>query len=141
MELKDFIGEHILTGVYLGSFEIEEGYNKGCICNSVDFIIDGNTYTAIEDPDDGYRSSLKEIVCDNSRVVNNIFSPVKVVCAWMPNGKYYEHQVLDFIDVITGKIVLSVGTENVDDYYPAFVSRFHPENMILNINKEINSVI
>jgi hypothetical protein len=39
-------------------------------------------------------------------------------------------------DRTTNKLVLEVGTENIDDYYPGFVGRFHPENMAVNCKKE-----
>jgi hypothetical protein len=48
------------------------------------------------------------------------------------NDKYEEHDILDLIDVVTGKVVLSVGTGNTDDYYPYWVAEFTPENMGAN---------
>lgn len=132
MELKDLIGEHELSGVSFGTLEITEGYNKGAACNTVDFILDDETYTAVENPDDGYRSQMKEILHDNTRIVENRFPPLKVHIVEMPDGKYDKNDGLDFIDSVTGKIVMSIGTENIDDYYPSFVSRFNPENMSYN---------
>jgi hypothetical protein len=38
---------------------------------------------------------------------------------------------LELKDLI-GQVVLEVGTENVYDYYPGFVSSFHPERMAHN---------
>jgi hypothetical protein len=132
MKLKDLIGEHELSGVSFGSLEITEGYNKGGVCNTVDFILDGETYSVIEDAEDGYRSSMKEILHDNARIVENKFPPLKVNIIEMPDGNYKKNDGLDFIDSLTGKIVMSIGTENVRAYYPAFISRFHPENMAHN---------
>ena len=132
MELKDLIGEHELSGVSFGSLEITEGYHKGGVCNTVDFILDGETYSVVEDPEDGYRSSMKEILHDNARIVENKFPPLKVNIIEMPDGKWGKNDGMDFIDSLTGKIVMSIGTEGVGDYYPSFISRFHPENMAHN---------
>ena len=52
---SNLVGRHVLTGVDQGIIEIygEEG-------NWVSFTLDGVTYTATEDPDDGYRSYLMD---------------------------------------------------------------------------------
>jgi len=129
MELQDLYGEHILTGVAFGDYEITEGDK----CNTVDFILDGKVYSAIEDYNDGYRSSMKEIMEGRICEIQNTFPPLIVIGKEMLDTEYKKNDGLDFIDKITGKIVLSIGTENIDDYYPAFVQRFHPENMAHNI--------
>jgi len=56
MELKDLAGEHILTGVDFENETIEK------YCEAVNFILDNETYTAIQDPNDGYRSCMREII-------------------------------------------------------------------------------
>lgn len=40
--------------------------------------------------------------------------------------------VLELLDVANGKLILEVGTSNVDDYYPGFVATWTPENMAVN---------
>jgi len=43
--------------------------------------------------------------------------------------------LIDFIDIITGKPVLSVGTDWSDSYYPYAVFEFMPENMAINAGR------
>lgn len=92
------------------------------------------TYTAIEDPSDGYRSSMREIKVSKV-VVKNTFKPVQVFGIMRHDNKYNKNDIIDFYDVKTGKIVLSVGTSDSDDYYPSFVAEFTPESMVLNAER------
>jgi hypothetical protein len=39
------------------------------------------------------------------------------------------NDILHLRSAKTGKLILSVGTSNTDDYYPSFVSDFVPETM------------
>jgi hypothetical protein len=60
----------------------------------------------------------------------NIFAPVRVLGCYRTKDKYGNgDDVLELFDATTGKIVIEVGTENTDDYYPCFVASFHPEAM------------
>lgn len=34
------------------------------------------------------------------------------------NDTYSVNDTIQFIDVVTGKVVLEIGTDNTDDYYP-----------------------
>jgi len=98
------------------------------------FRLDGVVYTAVENPDDGYRSSMKEIyIATNAkeRKVNNTFRGHRVL-AKKKTQKGQSDDTLEFIDLLTGKVVLEVGTDNTDDYYPSFVSTFTPENLADN---------
>ena len=134
MELKDLVGSHKLTGVdestesvklWFWSDELED-------CNVINFVLDGVTYTAIEDPNDGYRSSMQELKVSEV-VVKNVFEPCDVLGVYRDKGKYGDtDDVLDLFDAVTGLLVLSVGTEDVDDYYPSFLAVFKPENMAVN---------
>ena len=131
MELKDLYGEHLLTGVSFGEL-VGDPYDNGDVCSTVDFILDGKVYSTIENPSVGYRSSMKEIVDGRICEIQNVFPPLAVIGVEMPCNYKGQHEGLDFIDKVTGKIVLSIGTEDTDDYYPSFVSRFNPENMAHN---------
>ena len=129
-ELKNLIGEHLLSGVdtYSKKIAVESYYNFGEDCNCISFVLDSVTYTAIENPSDGYRSSMKKLEIDNV-VVKNTFPPIKVVGRMKPNDDYGVNDVLEFINLENGKTVLEVGTSNVEDYYPYFVANFYPENL------------
>jgi hypothetical protein len=129
MELKDLVGLHKLSGVDMSNESIKAEWGDSFEdCQVINFILDRKTYTAIEDPSDGYRSSMQEVK-ESKVVVKNKFAPVKVMGVMRPDNS---DDVIDFFDVKTGKIVLSVGTDDLDDYYPSFVAEFTPENMAIN---------
>lgn len=126
IELKDLCGEHLLSGVDRGAEKIS-GYDES---ETLNFTLDGKTYTACEDPNDGYRSSMRYLRVSAQPTTNN-FSPVKVT-GRMKTDSCDVDDVLQLVDSATGKIVLEVGTANIDDYYPYWVAKFSPENMACN---------
>lgn len=132
MELNDLVGLHKLSGVDMLKYSVHEESNKMYDAQVINFILDGVTYSVIEDPEDGYRSSMKEIVVSDSKL-SNIFPECMVMCQMRIRirGKVND-DVLDMVDITTGKVVLSVGTSDFDDYYPLFEGNFYPENMIVN---------
>lgn len=132
MELQELVGLHKLSGVDMSNEKIKEEWGDSFEdCQVINFILDKKTYTAIEDPSDGYRSSMREIKLSKV-VIKNTFTPVQVFGIMRGKENYNENHVIDFYDVKTGKIVLSVGTSNSDDYYPSFVAEFTPESMVIN---------
>ncbi len=132
MELSDLMGEHELSGVDMTNEEVKEyEWADPEMVEICRFVLDGKTYTAIEDPSDGYRSHMREL--QEGGVVRNRFAPQRVVCRHRRTYEYGgESDVLVMTDVVTGKDVLTIGTENTDDYYPYFVADFSPENMACN---------
>jgi len=130
MELKDLIGEHVLSGVDIGAKSVLCGdFHEDC--EVISFILDGKTYTATEDPEDGYRSCMREIR-ESSDPVSNTFEGQRVLARMREDDRNESYDVLDLLDMQTGKIVLSVGTGDWDDYYPYWVAKFSPENMGVN---------
>jgi len=135
IDMKSLVGKHVLTGVDEENRKIEHwGDLEDCQC--INFVLDGITYTAIEDPDDGYRSSLDGIIVSLDKVRNN-FPPVEVIVSYRTKGESdwddgNECDILDVVDVKSGKRVLEIGTDNTDDYYPCFVANFTPENFYYN---------
>jgi len=131
MQLDDFLGRHVLTGVDFGVEKATEEYYQDA--NTMAFEMDDKVYLVREDPDDGYRSSMKDIEEVDIKVVNQ-FPPCKVKGRRRKNSEYGEkNDVIDFYDVVTGLVVLAIGTENIDDYYPSYVAYFDPRNMKINI--------
>lgn len=133
MELKDLVGEHELSGIDTYVLPPKEYWDDAS--NAIRFIMDGVTYCAIEDANDGYRSQLEslEITTDE---VKNTFPPQKVIGKVRPNGEYEINDVIEFYDAVTDKLVLAIGTVNTDDYYPSCVLDWNPENMAINIGKQ-----
>ena len=129
MELKDLLGKHVLSGCQDGKIETKKEWECDC-ASTMDFILDGKTISVVEDPDNGYRSSLGEILENREGlVITNTFPPVDVIGI----AKGNDDDIVDFYDCITGKVILSVGTADTDDYYPYFVAKFTPENMCHNM--------
>jgi hypothetical protein len=120
MHLIDLVGRHWLTGVESGVID------KGS-ANSMTFILDGKEITAIENEDDGYRSALGDLSITPEAVVKNTFPRVRVEAVMNP----YE-DILEFTDIKSGLVVLQIGTDNSDDYYPCFIANFNPKNMFVN---------
>lgn len=132
MEVKDLVGLHKLSGVDMSHESIKTLGDSFEDANVINFVLDKKTYTATEDPSDGYRSSMRDIVVTDFRV-RNTFPIIRVMGIMRANDTYGdENDVVDFYDVETAKVVLSVGTRNTDDYYPSFVAEFTPENMATN---------
>lgn len=129
MKLEDFVGINLLDGVdFLRISKDDDNYYTASVCR---FRLNGTTYIATEDPSDGYRSMLGSIKTTNDNPVN-IFPPVEVVGVYRYGDTYREKDIIEFVDVYTGKVVLEIGTDNTNDYYPSFVAHFSPENMVVN---------
>lgn len=133
-ELTDLIGRRRLDAVDFDSEKVKElygdEYEDASVCR---FRLDGVVYVTIEDPSDGYRSSMRDLVVANDSNMKNVFPAVDVIGKHRTGGEYGRvDDVLELVDALTGKVVLEVGTDNVDDYYPGFVASFHPENMATN---------
>lgn len=130
MQLKNLVGVHELSGVDRETISAQSSYGSGYPyedCQVLNFTLDGITYTACEDPEDGYRSSMRDLATSD-KPTKNTFAPVKVV-GQMKDG---EPELLELRDYTTGKIVIEVGTDKSEDYYPCFVANFSPENMACN---------
>jgi len=125
VDLDDLVGEHKLSGVDM--LDEKGEYGSAAVIN---FVLDGKTHTAVEDPDDGYRSALDKVFVSDKKVVN-MFKPVKVLGV----RKTGHDDTIQFLDSKNGKLILEVGTDNNDDYYPSFVGNWTPENMAVNEDK------
>jgi len=134
MELKDLVGEHELSGVDTTTERVKQYGDYYEDCEVVRFVLDGKTYKATEDPDDGYRSYLKELEVTDEKVANS-FPPQKVVGKMKDDSDWEKNDTIQFIDTTTGKVVLEVGTDNNDDYYPYCVLYWSPENLAINAGK------
>lgn len=123
MELENLVGLRKLTG-------LDKSYKTiyGGACNSYIFQLDGVNYEITENPDDGYRSYMEDIKITD-KVIKNEFKPCKVYCKMRTE---FDSDVLDMIDLETNLIVLSIGTENTNDYYPCCIMQWNPQNMKSN---------
>lgn len=127
MDLKDLVGPHILTGV-------DTGILKGTYedADTLLFCLDGVVYKATEDPDDGYRSYLRDLeVVDNTNLANT-FEGVAVIGRYDGEDSHSDNDTLELVDAVNGNVILRVGTDNTDDYYPYCIMEFSPELMHVN---------
>jgi len=131
IELASLVGEHQLDAVDMSTTQVKKWSDTLEDANVIRFRLDGKVYTAVEDPSDGYRSSMEKIFVSDD-AMNNVFSPVKVVGRINDKGEYHSNDTLELIDVANGKTILRVGTDNSDDYYPWFVAEWTPGNMAVN---------
>ena len=137
MELKDLVGEHELSGVDSITEEKKEFEPfGGCTLEFqvIRFVLDGKTYKATEDPADGYRSCMEEIEVTDEKITNN-FPPQKVIGKMKPGDNFNDNDTIQFRDVVTGEIVLEVGTDYYDDLYPICIMYWNPENLAINIGR------
>jgi len=132
VELESLVGKHTLTAVGSGTESIKDWGDRFEDCQSLTFTLDGVTYSAVEDPDDGYRSSMRYLKVTDARPEYAI-TPHEVIATMRGKDEYGDdNDVMDFADAVTGKVVLSVGTLRIDDYYPAFVAEWTPQNLAAN---------
>jgi hypothetical protein len=134
MELSDLDGKKCqLDAVDFSTESIKEKYGDSYEdCNVMRFRLDGIVYTAIEDPSDGYRSAMREINVDKNAVIKNTFSPVAVSCEYVKSGLSEYSDACDILlikETRSGRVIIEVGTDNTDDYYPSFVASFKPQNI------------
>lgn len=127
MELKDLVGEKVLTGV-----ELSVIYNNGEESNVIYIVLDDVCYMIQEDLDDGYRSFMSDIeIFNEDTPIRNKFPPISVICSMDPSSKNCNN-ILLITDKITEDVVVRVGTDHFDEYYPYAVLHYCPENMIYN---------
>ena len=132
--LESLVGLHLLSGVDMETKDLPSEYNDDSTYrgNVINFVLDGKTYTAMEDDNDGYRSAMRELFVSRKKVSNQ-FDSFQVMGIYRSNGEYgSKDSLLELYDVRNGKCVLVVGTHNTDGYYPSFVSTWNPENIFEN---------
>lgn len=119
MELADLAGTHMLSGV--DRVEGVPGSWSEPSPEVLRFELDGVLYGAVENPDDGYRSSMRELSVFQGRPATT-FEPVQVKAVYRGSDN---QEILDLI--YDDRVILSVGTDYTDDWYPSFVAYWNPE--------------
>lgn len=89
MKLIDLMGAHELTGVDFDSLAPRPEAYRDDPSQVMYFCLDGKVYGAVEDPSDGYRSHMEELVISDHAMVNT-FAPVAVVGVHQLRGNYNE---------------------------------------------------
>jgi hypothetical protein len=132
MKIQNLVGTHVLTGV---DFYVEPACEHSVYdYNVCRFELDGNVYVIEEDPCDDWRSHATDLVISELPCKNK-FPPHEVMCCMRKcelDNDNDNDDVLEVIDIITGKVVLEIGTGAYDDWYPYFLANFSPENLAIN---------
>ena len=139
MELRDLVGIHLMTGIETGTVKRESWWSVEDDCNYIKFRLDGVTYMAVEDPDDGYRSSCRELEIVNEECKTKL-PDILVECKMRDN--FHDtifgtetNDILEFYDTDNKQMFMAVGTGNTTDYYPYFVFEYMPEELCCNATK------
>lgn len=139
MELKELTGSHILQGIEIG-VESTDGNPWYSTANYIKFKLDGVTYKALEDPDDGYRSFLKDLITvpeDPEIKLPDINVKIEYIKYKDCNINFFNFasDIINIIDSHNNKIIAEIGTKDINDYYPSAVLRWIPENLSINKGK------
>jgi len=132
MKLEDLVGSHQLSGVDEVCERMPGIWEP---CNVLRFKLDGITYKAIEDPEDGYRSCLWDLDVSEDKLTNTFPQHHVVGVIQEVEHSMQLSGILQFIDVTTGKPVLEIGTDLSDEYYPCCVMHWIPENLAINASR------
>lgn len=97
-----------------------------CAIEGLQFRIGDLTFEAVEDENDGYRSSLDEVKLINKNIRPTFREEVTIQSC--DTGYFNGIQLVNTI----GKAVLVIGTDNYEDYYPVFVFDYQPLNLTQN---------
>ena len=126
--IEDVLGERMLDAV--GYIEVEWTDWTGSVCTeqALAFRLDGIVYAALEDPSDGYRSAMEDLITGDFKL-SNTFKPVEVVVEGYQED---DEDTMKIVDVVTGKTVIEVGTDYSEDYYPRFIAYWDPTGLVHN---------
>lgn len=141
MKFEDFVGEHMLSGVDMLMTRVDTWDRDNVEAAKALFVLDGTTYMVLEDPDDGYRSYASNDIQVTEEHCTCRFPEIKVNVEYKSEQKAYidgeSFAGLIFKDVENGEVILELGTDWWDAYYPVCVFRWTPENIHLNDSDRI----
>lgn len=108
---------------------------KGILCavDDLKFRIGNLTFEAIEDESDGYRSSLSEVKWVEDNLRPTFREDVQITA----DDDYFY-----VTSLITEKVILSIGTDYTDSYYPCFRFGYNPSaiSSYEDYDKLLNSI-
>lgn len=123
--LADLVGTHTLD--FVPRLDIHHPFDTSS--NGVMFGLSGRVYFVYEDPSDGYRSAAGPLLSFTGAPyeIGGEWHPeylrnVQVVATMEGDGG----EVLTIRHADTQQVLLRVGTDNADDYYPSYVAEWTP---------------
>lgn len=93
-------------------------------------------FEVVEDEEDGYRSSMREVLILNQNAPRNpgeYLAGVKI-----ESGDFGDFVGFQIVDEVDNHVWLQFGTDHSDSYYPFFVFSFTPKATTEDIKKLIN---
>ncbi len=118
ISLSTLVGDGFLTAVDLGDVHPDKHPSL------IRFCLNGRTIEAVEDPQDGWRSSMEYVrISDTLCRPETYFPIVKVI------GKMVDTDEIEFTHADTGKVIVQFGTDDSDSWYPYWTAVFHKENL------------
>lgn len=133
-EIQD--GKAFLSGI--DTVTVKVGYYGEECSDGVLFQLNGKNYLCYYDPEDGYRSTSRFF--ETTQKCKYTFPPQPVLVEQY-DARYGE----DFYGTSTHgikiyneqkELILWVGTDNYDDYYPVAIFEYYPENLPINKNNK-----
>lgn len=136
--IKD--GKYLLSGI--GNTTLKRGFYEESVDVNL-FCLDGITYGAYINPDDGFRSygdfmQMKDgVKCQYQFPPQEVIVTNKVITGDPTEDDWYgeDKRLIVITDAINGKEILVVGTDFYDSYYPMAIFNYTPENLEINKNK------
>lgn len=142
-------GYYLLEGYERGTCGLDQflavGWDRN-IGGAFSFCVNGSTYTAFENPADGYRSRMGLLVAREGNWCSTPIEPCAVLPRFCRTSYDWSEEVeprkmhpahegaghgdaLELIDPSSMETALMVGTSRADDYYPSFVGYARPETV------------
>lgn len=116
------LGEHTLQGVWPDAKHPFKTNGQ-----AFGIVLDGNLFLFLEDDNDDYRSELGVVMFAQGNAYHGYTSIGRAVVVSIATEREHagQNKVYEFKDVETGVVGLSIGTDNIDDYYPSFVVEYN----------------
>ena len=122
--LEDITGWFSLTGVDFTTSRVYNDYTEDD-AQIMTLILNDISFSFIEDPDDGYRSTLDKVIVGEFQEVKNTFSPVNVYFTYVNEDR--EDMIYGALTAMTiNPYILRIGTDHTDDYYPTYTAEWDP---------------
>lgn len=148
VKLEDLVGRHMLDVAMVMSRLPVDDDDWSEEVDVMSFGMDGKTYTATEDADDGYRSMLGSLEVEDGHTTailsgTHIEREVEIkYFSKYPDTKPCNHEwcdIIRIIDVQTKHIWLELGTDHSDKYYPFCIMRWS-DMPFEKLTKECNAL-
>ena len=128
-------GTHLFSGVAEVNVQVgwpgDEEYADGIVMT-----IDGHDWLAYADPDDGYRSYGCLMMCDGKYKVPQFPAQVVHIKNYDEDGEDEDGWPRVFNKMVmtgrNGRLVLEIGTDHSDRWYPCAIFYYNPANLPIN---------